>query len=233
MASQRNDSGVFIRSMGSRGASGGMAAAASGALRVMGAAGYSTVFLETVGAGQAETEVVNLADTVCVVQVPGLGDDVQLMKMGILEIADIFIVNKADKPEAEELKAQIELALSVSNDPPCRAFRQLGKEFTKSFTGNPWVPPVLLISALHHTGGEALVSAAERHLEFLRQPALDSVLRRHRLMREIVWRAGMRFQSNLAEKLLPGTEYAQLLDQCVSGSLPLDAAVDQILRKAP
>src|SRR6185369_12937329 len=72
MASQRNDSGVFIRSMGSRGASGGMAAAASGALRVLGAAGYSTVFLETVGAGQAETEVVNLADTVCVVQVPGL-----------------------------------------------------------------------------------------------------------------------------------------------------------------
>lgn len=229
MASLRNDSGVFIRSMGSRGASGGMAAAASDALRVLGAAGYAVVFLETVGAGQAETEVVNLADTVLVVQVPGLGDDVQLMKMGILEIADIFVVNKADKPEAEHLKAQIELALQTSIEPPCRAIRQLGPAFSKSFTGTRWAPPVLLISALKHTGGNTLVEETQKHLEFLRQPQLAPALKRHRMAHEIVWRAGLRFQADVLEKLAPGSAFAGLLDQCAAGTLSLDAAVEKIV----
>ena len=211
MASLRNDSGVFIRSMGSRGASGGMAAAASDALRVLGAAGYNVVFLETVGAGQAETEVVNLADTVWVIQVPGLGDDVQLMKMGILEIADVFVVNKADKPEAEHLKSQIELALQTSLEPPCRAIRQLGKEFSKTFTDERWTPSVLLVSALKHTGGEALIDASLRHLEFLQHPALGPALKRHRLSHEIAWRASMQLQARLLEQLAPGGEYAELL----------------------
>lgn len=229
MSSLRNDSGVFIRSMGSRGASGGMAAAASDALRVLATAGYGVVLLETVGAGQAETEVVNLADTVWVVQVPGLGDDVQLMKMGILEIADVFIVNKADKPEAEHLKVQIELALQTSLEPPCRALRQLGPKFSKAFTGPRWTPPVLLVSALKHTGGAELVAETDKHLEFLSQPALAPALKRHRMAHEIVWRAGLRFQAALLDKFQPGAELAALLDQCANGGLSLEAAVERIV----
>ena len=229
MSSLRNDTGVFIRSMGSRGATGGMAAAASDALRVLGTAGYQVVFLETVGAGQAETEVVNLADTVWVVQVPGLGDDVQLMKMGILEIADVFVVNKADKPEAEHLKAQIELALQTSIEPPCRAIRQLGPKFSKGFTGTRWTPPVLLISALKHTGGPELVTETEKHLEFLRQPDLAPALKRHRMSRELIWRAGLRFQASLLDQFEPGAELSGLLDQCANGEISLEAAVERIL----
>jgi LAO/AO transport system kinase len=230
MASLRNDTGVFIRSMGSHGASGGMAIAASDALRVLGAAGYGVVFLETVGAGQAETEVVNLADTVWVVQVPGLGDDVQLMKMGILEIADVFIVNKADKPEAEHLKLQIEAALQTSLEPSCRALRQLGKAFAKTYSGPRWTPPVLLVSALKHTGGEKLIEETVRHREFLREPALAAPMKRYRMAHEIAWRAGVQFQARLLDQFAPGGAHAELLDGCVSGAVTLEAAVARVVK---
>jgi LAO/AO transport system kinase len=230
MSSLRNDPGVFIRSMGSRGAAGGLASAASDALRVLGSAGYSTVLLETVGAGQAETEVVNLADTVCVIQVPGLGDDVQLMKMGLLEIADVFVVNKGDKPEAQELKLQIELALQTHPGEHCRALRQLGNAFKASFSGTKWDPPVVVVSALHRTQGDQLLDACDKHLAFLRQPALDQALKRSRLQHEIVWRAGARVQDSLNQQLSAGGALAHVLEACVIGKLSLDQAVAQVLK---
>lgn len=229
MSSLRNDSGVFIRSMGSRGAAGGLAAAASDALRVLAATGYSIVFLETVGAGQAETEVVNLADTVCVVQVPGLGDDVQLMKMGMLEIADIFVVNKADKPEAQELKMLLDSALQNSPGEVCRAIRQLGRQFAASYTGPHWVPPVEMLSCLQRTGGEALLASCDRHRQFLSQPQLALALKRHRLAREIVWRAGGRFEQQVSRQLAPGASLSGLLEDCLSGTLSPAQAVAKVL----
>ena len=232
MSNHRQDAGVFIRSMGSRGASGGLASAASDSLRVLAAAGFQTVFLETVGAGQAETEVVNLADTVCVVQVPGLGDDVQLMKMGMLEIADVFVVNKGDKPEAEELKLQLEIAVNDNRSTVCRALRQLGKSFAASYSGPLWTPPVVLLSALRQTNGEALIEACRRHLEFLRQPELATALKRNRLLHEIVWRSGTRFQDQLALQLAPGGKFSADLDACVNGSMSLDQAVSKVLGSA-
>jgi len=233
MSSLRNDPGVFIRSMGSRGAAGGVAAAASDALRVLGACGYGTVLLETVGAGQAETEVVNLADTVCVIQVPGLGDDVQLMKMGLLEIADVFVVNKGDKPEAQELKLQIELALQTNPGEYSRALRQLGSAFTTTYTGPKWTPPVVLVSALRRTHGEDVIAACDRHLEFLRQPALDQALKRHRLQHEIVWRAGARFAESLNAELAAGGNLSSVLDACITGGMTLDQAVARVLGQKP
>jgi LAO/AO transport system kinase len=229
MGSHRNDPGVFIRSMGSRGASGGLAAAASDALRVLGGAGFDRVFLETVGAGQAETEVVNLADTVCVVQVPGLGDEVQLMKMGILELADVFVVNKADKPDAESLKIQIEIAVHESPDQTNRVLRQLGRAFARAYTGTPWAPPVVLLSARDRKNGPALIEACERHLAFLKQPEIAGPLKRNRLAREIVWRSSRRFQDLLAKHLEPGGKWSGLLDGCASGSISLDTVVSRIL----
>ena len=229
MGSHAGDSGVFIRSMGSRGASGALAAAASDALRVLAAAGYDPVFIETVGAGQAETEVVNLADTVCVVQVPGLGDDVQLMKMGMLEIADVFAVNKGDKPEAQDLKLQLELALQESDAETCRAFRQLGKTFAASYSGPRWHSPVVLLSALRRENGQALMDALDAHLAFLQDPVLSISLKRERLKRDLIWRASKRLQDSLLERLSVNGDLFSVLEDCISGTLSLDKAVERVL----
>lgn len=231
MDSLRNDTGVFIRSMGSRGATGALAAAACDALRVLSAAGYSTVFLETVGAGQAETEIANLADTICVVQVPGLGDDIQLMKMGILEIADVFVVNKSDKPGAQELATQIEWAIQDQPRESCRVFRQLGSTFDGKLNGLGWTPAVVLVSALQRKNGEALVEACDRHLAFLRQPALEIPLKRNRITREVVCRACRRFQELLDDQLAVNGSLMALIDACVEGTLSPNEVVSQYMKK--
>jgi len=231
MASLRNEPRAFIRSMGSRGASGGLAAAASGALRALGAAGFDTVFLETVGAGQSETEITNLAHTVCVVQVPGLGDDVQLMKMGILEAGDVFAVNKSDKPEAAELKARLELAIAENPNASCRVLKQLGKAFASAFNGTRWTPPVVLLSATRHENGPALLDALEAHRAFVDQPELRDALRKNRIAREIIsraetlvrQRAETRFESGALDALTAGL---------ASGTLSLDDAANDLLRHA-
>ncbi len=107
------DAGVFIRSMATRGALGGLAPAVGDAIGVLEAAGYGVVIVETVGVGQAEVDVVQLADVVCVVLTPALGDDIQAAKAGIMEIADVFAVNKADQPGAERLEGQLRAMLSL------------------------------------------------------------------------------------------------------------------------
>ncbi|MCW8132560.1 MAG: methylmalonyl Co-A mutase-associated GTPase MeaB [Planctomycetota bacterium] len=233
MATHRSDSGVFIRSMGSRGASGGLAAAASDTLRVLGGAGFECVFIETVGAGQTETEVVSLADSVCVVQVPGLGDDIQLMKMGILEIADVFLVNKADRPGALELKEQIELALHESPGETCRARRMLGAAVARAHRVPMWTPPVLLVSGLDRKGGDEIVKALADHLAYLAAPELSALLRRNRTAREIAWRATRRFGEELGHALQPGGAHAALADACAEGTLKLPDAIDRILEGRP
>lgn len=117
------DTGTYIRSMGTRGQLGGLSSATNGAVHVLDACGFDTIILETVGVGQSEVAVVHTADVVAVVSVPGLGDDVQAIKAGVLEIGDVFIVNKCDRPGADkvvsELKAMLELdATGVKRDSP-------------------------------------------------------------------------------------------------------------------
>lgn len=229
MAQHGPDSGVFIRSMGSRGASGGLAAAASDALRVLGGAGFDAVLLETVGAGQSEIEVVNLADTVCVVQVAGLGDDVQLMKMGILEIADVFVVTKGDRPGAEDLKLQLERAIHEAPGEVCRAIRQLGPGFAAGFQGPRWTPEVVLVSALRAQGGDELLASFERHRAYLATPALAEALRTSRAAREIAWRATRRLGDALNVRLAPGGDLATLASDCAAGRLDVESAVARAL----
>lgn len=137
------DEGVFIRSMATRGALGGLAIAVPHALRVLDAAGFDIVLLETVGVGQAEVEVANAADTTVVVLAPGMGDSVQANKAGILEIADVFAVNKADKPEANQTQRDIIHML------------QLGH--------GEWLPPVQMTIAHDGTGVPELWHAIEGH----------------------------------------------------------------------
>jgi len=223
MASHRNDSGVFVRSMGSRGAAGGLALAAADSLRVLAAAGYGTALVETVGAGQSEIDIGHLADTVCVVQVPGLGDDVQLMKMGQLEIADVFVVNKADKPGAEDLKIQIEQTLQCVDGLRCRSLRQIDAAQRARYGGSDWTPPVLLVSALSGKNGEGVLDAWSAHLAFVRNPALAGLVQEARIRQELLWRAGARFQRELGERLKNG-DLANYVADIAAGKLnPLDA----------
>ena len=159
------DPGVFIRSMATRGSLGGLAAATASVVQVFDAAGYELVLIETVGAGQAEIEIARLAHTTLVVEAPGMGDDIQAIKAGILEIADVLVVNKADYPGVENteraLRSMLELAHpvlrpSLPGAPPA------------SESASPiWIPPILRTIATETTGITELVAAIQRHRQHL------------------------------------------------------------------
>ena len=166
MQEHATDPGVFIRSMATRGHLGGLAWAVPHALRVLDAAGADVIVLETVGVGQAEVEIAHAADTTIVVLAPGMGDSVQANKAGILEIADIFVVNKADKEGARETARDIEqmLHLGVATD---------------------WAPPVLQTVAEAGTGVDDLWEAIERHRKYLESSGELRARRQRRVAREI------------------------------------------------
>jgi GTPase len=144
------DEGVFIRSMASRGHAGGLARATMRVVNVLDALGTGLVIVETVGVGQEEVDVVRVADTVCLVTVPGLGDDIQAIKAGVLEIADVLVVNKADKPGADETARDLAQMLN------------LGRARTQ------WKPPIVRTAAQDGTGVEELVRAIDQHGEWAR-----------------------------------------------------------------
>lgn len=160
------DDGVFIRSMSNRGHLGGLSPTTAGVASLMQAAGFERIIIETVGTGQAETEIAGLADTVVLVMVPGLGDDIQLMKAGIMEIADVFAVNKSDKDGAALLAAEIKMSLTVSAD-------------------NRFAPEVILTSALSGDGVENLLDAIDRHYVLLEQSGLIEVARKKRFQTQL------------------------------------------------
>jgi len=147
MADLNNDPGVFIRSMGTRGALGGLSKAVHGAVKVLDIFGMDYIFIETVGVGQSEIDIVKLADTVIMVMVPGLGDDIQAIKAGIMEIGDIFAVNKSDRDDAERTAAEIEAMLDYNRNEEYR-------------------PPVLNIIARDSKGIEKLLELVEKHWEY-------------------------------------------------------------------
>jgi len=146
------DPGVFIRSMASRGRLGGLARATADAATLLDAAGFQLVLIETVGAGQGEVEIAGAAHTTIVVEVPGMGDDVQSIKAGMLEIADLFVVNKADREGADRTVRQL------------RAMLHLGE-----YRPDAWEPPVLTAIATAGEGGDAIIDAVARHAAHLRQ----------------------------------------------------------------
>lgn len=147
------DPNIFIRSMASRGSLGGLAASTRDVVRAMDAAGYDPIIIETVGTGQAEVEVMRTAQTVLVVVAPGMGDDIQAIKAGILEIADLFIVSKMDKPGADQTVA--ELAMLLSLDPKRKQAA--------------WRVPILKTSALKEQGIAEVADAIQEHRAYLEE----------------------------------------------------------------
>jgi len=162
------DPEVFIRSMASRGHLGGVSQATGDAVRVLDAASYDTILVETIGVGQAEIEVVELSDLVLLILMPGLGDEIQVMKAGIMEIGDLFVVNKSDLDGADRLKSEIDYVLGLKNHDP-------GEENN----------PVLLVSARRDEGIDELVQASCAWQERLRACGALQERRRKRLEGEL------------------------------------------------
>jgi LAO/AO transport system kinase len=154
MHRHHGDAGVFIRSMATRGAMGGVARATSDAAMLLDAAGKDLVLIETVGVGQDEVDIVKLAEATVVILVPGMGDDVQTIKAGIMEIADVFVINKADRPGAERVEHEISAMLSIGH------------------RADGWTPPIVKTVATEGRGVEELWAATESYFSFLREQGL-------------------------------------------------------------
>lgn len=167
------DPGVFIRSMASRGSLGGLARATSALTQVFDAAGYEMILIETVGAGQAEVDIARLAYTTIVVEAPGMGDEIQAIKAGILEIADILVVNKADRPGVESTERALRSMLEIGHPRTVRHFQDqpdLPGQFVlpESTEGQElWIPPIQRTVSTEGTGIDALASMIDQHQEYL------------------------------------------------------------------
>jgi len=168
-----DDPGIFIRSMATRGALGGLARATQDAIDLLDAAGYDVVLVETVGVGQDEVDVVSCVQTCIVVLIPGMGDDIQAIKAGIMEVADIFVINKADRDGVEKVEREIEGMKSLS-------------------TLRPWDPPVLRTVAAHGQGIQEVLGQIREHGVWLREHG--------GLAAKAMERAKLRFASLLAEE---------------------------------
>jgi LAO/AO transport system kinase len=182
------DTGVFIRSMASRGSLGGLARTTAGLVQIFDAAGFDTILIETVGAGQAEVEVARLAHTTLVIEAPGLGDDIQAIKAGILEIADILVVNKADRPGVENTLKALKSALELAH-PVRHVFQHHGKLEVVEATDEPvyssWITPILKTVATEGEGISELADEIARHAGYLRESGDWAARERSRLGSEL------------------------------------------------
>jgi LAO/AO transport system kinase len=204
------DEGIFIRSMASRGHAGGLARATARVVNVLDALGTDVVLVETVGVGQEEVDVIRVVDTVCLVTVPGLGDDIQAIKAGILEIADVLVVNKADRPGADETARDLAQMLSLAKD-------------------RPWKTPILRTSAQSGEGLPQLIDAIDKHRAWSRGSG-DYIERRRAAARSEV---GALLQEALLREL-EGRVGESRLDAAVArvADRAIDpyAAVEELLR---
>jgi LAO/AO transport system kinase len=214
MGEHATDEGVFIRSMASRGHLGGLAWSTPQALRVLDAAGCDVVLIETVGVGQSEVEVVALADTTVVLLAPGMGDGVQAAKAGILEVADIFAVNKADRDGARRTVRDLEYAIAMSEEGAAG-----------------WTRPVVSTVAVRGEGIDDLVAALDAHRAWLDGSGSRAVRRRARAAAEIEAIALDQVRSRIGDVrgagALPG-----LADRVVAGELDPYRAADALLDTA-
>jgi LAO/AO transport system kinase len=232
------DSGVFIRSMATRGSLGGLARAARDAVRLLDAAGFDVVLVETVGAGQSEVEIARAAHTTLVVEAPGLGDDVQAIKAGILEIADVLVVNKADRPGAvntvRALKAMLELGHPAARSQMISHHGRLlpPAPVNGDQDAARWIPPVVQTVATEDRGVEELLAAVDGHRAHLAASASLAHREREQIAIELTDRLR---DALLAEALaaLPASALAGLVEQVQARELDPQSAVRQLLAALP
>lgn len=209
------DQGVFIRSMATRGSLGGLAHTTKEVIKAIDAFGFEWIIVETVGVGQAELDIMNVADTTVVVLTPGAGDAIQTIKAGIMEIADVFAVNKSDLPGADKVAMEVEMMLDLRSDRMA------------------WRPPVVQTSVMNRSGLEDLLNAIEKHRSYLVEEGKFQEKRRVRLRAETLeildhqWRQLVHQEIKLSEKvnkLLESAEYGES-DPYTAASSILDHVV--------
>jgi LAO/AO transport system kinase len=205
------DRGVFIRSMASRGHLGGLAVAAPQALRILDAAGFDVICVETVGVGQAEVEIASLADTTLVITAPGMGDSIQAAKAGILEIADIFVVNKSDRPGAQDVVRDLRTMLAMARQPE-----------------GGWKPPIVSASATTGDGIDELAGRIDKHWEWLGETGERERRRLARAREEVSAIAVAEMRRQIGG--LPGqSRLDELAGQVANGKLDSYSAADELI----
>jgi LAO/AO transport system kinase len=211
MQDHATDDQVFIRSMASRGHLGGLARATPQALRILDAAGFDIVLIETVGVGQAEVEIATLADTALVVVAPGLGDSIQAAKAGILEIADLFVVNKSDRPGAQEVIRDLRTMLAMAG-----------------YGAGEWKPPIMATSATTGEGIDDLAAAIGRHADWLDASGQRAARRLVRAREEVSALALAELRRRAGG--MPGeSRLDDLADRVAAGDLDPYAAADELI----
>jgi LAO/AO transport system kinase len=213
MQTHAGDAGVFIRSMATRGHLGGLARATGEAALVLDAAGKDIVLIETVGVGQDEIDIVRTADVSIVTFVPGSGDEVQALKAGIMEIADIFVVNKADREGADRTMASIEANLSL-----------------QTYAAGDWRPPIVKTEAITGKGVPDLLDAIERFRAHT--TATQGTRRRARAEFRVRELLAQRFIEHVEANVLASGELEGLLDRIAARELDPYTVVEQILKRA-
>jgi LAO/AO transport system kinase len=208
------DAGVYIRSMASRGSLGGLSEATLQAALLMDASGVDDVFLETVGVGQAEVDIIDHADTVVLVLMPGSGDSIQALKAGVMEIPDVIAVNKADHPLTDTMVREIRGVLSLGSQ-------------------EGWRVPIVKTEASRGEGAPELAEKIAEHRVFIEEQGTLAERRRRNLMNEVVALAAGRLRRSLEERVRDDAEVQELLDEVVARRLDPASAAARLLEREP
>jgi LAO/AO transport system kinase len=213
MGEHATDPGVYIRSVAARGHLGGLSVTTPQAIRVLDAAGFEVILVETVGVGQSEVEIATLADTTVVIMAPGLGDGIQAAKAGILEVADVYVVNKADRDGAEQARRELRSMIGLSDR-----------------TAEAWRPPVVLTVAIAGTGLDGLVTEIDRHRQWLADSG-DVDRRRARRAREEIAAIAVARLRERWEGLEGSADLDTLAAAVAAGDLDPYAAANSLLAR--
>ncbi|ASJ07453.1 methylmalonyl Co-A mutase-associated GTPase MeaB [Thermococcus pacificus] len=216
MQRHSTDPGVFIRSMATRGSLGGLAKATNDAIKVLDAYGCDVIFVETVGVGQIEIDIVKTADTVVLVTVPGLGDDIQAIKAGLMEIADVFVINKADKEGADATYFELNLMLDLEKE---------------RWEKRGWRPPIIETVATTMRGIRDLWKAINDHRKSLEESGRLAEKRKFRAEEEVKTIVSGRI-ARAVEERLDDEEVSSLIERVVKREIDPYSAADTVLEKA-
>lgn len=206
------DEGIFIRSMGTRGSLGGLSRKTADAIKLMDAAGKDIILVETVGVGQSEVDIVKAADTTIVVMVPGLGDDIQAIKAGILEISDVFAINKADREGVDKVCREIEMMLDLNQEKVL------------------WRPPVKKVVASQNQGITELLLAIEQHRKWLGESGELAMRRSERIKAELLAILNEQIGRYILSNISKTGQFAELLHSVESREVDPYSAVQNILK---
>lgn len=208
------DESVFIRSMATRGALGGLAEAALQAALLMDAAGSEDIFLETVGVGQAEVDIIDHADSIVLVLMPGSGDSIQALKAGVMEIPDVIVINKADHPLTDTMVREIRSVLSLSPR-----------------GDDDWEVPIITTEAVRGIGVDELADKLAEHHDYVAERGTLLERRRRNLVNEVLGIAGARIKRQLEERVRNDSEIHELLNEVVERRLDPASAATAILQR--